>query len=32
MTDMKLYNALRALGYGPAMAFKKAQEPRGNQA
>ena len=29
---MKLYNALRNLGYGPAAAYKKAQQPRGNQA
>ena len=29
MTDMKLYNALRALGYGPAAAYKKAQQPQG---
>lgn len=29
MIDMKLYNALRALGYGPATAYKKASAPRG---
>lgn len=28
MINMKLYNALRALGYGPAAAYKKSQEPR----